>query len=62
MKAYGVMYETAENLDTIVHPGKTHKHTAQPTEAEQMDRLIERLQDENEVAQRVHERMKDMQI
>jgi hypothetical protein len=54
------MYQTAENLDTILRPG-TLRQNDQHADAQIMDRLIEQLQEENEVAERVHERLKDVQ-
>ena len=57
MKAYAVMYETAEQLVMLLNPG------VKPTdplaeEARVLDRLIEQLREENRITKEVHDSLR----
>jgi hypothetical protein len=59
MDGYSAIYSTAENLGAMLQPGVTTT-SREEQESQVMDRLIEQLQEETEVAKRVHERLKDV--
>ena len=61
MKAYGVLFQTARNIDALISPSR-QRNEEQKHDADVMDRLIQQLQEENEVAQAVQQRMKELEL
>ncbi len=59
--AYTALYETAQSV-TATDPDTSRLITRANNDSVVMDRLIEKLREENEIAQRVKERLKDVEI
>lgn len=58
-QAYGTMNDTTERLGMMLRPGEEAIDSGAGQDFEVLDRLIERLKEENLIAQRVHEQLTD---